>query len=98
MEAISILRLLSIFDFKNNEQIAKNVSPAPIVSILFLLKAGQCIVTFFLRLIKIEPCIPLVTIIFSTLIFSIKLWLDLQLKNACLSLQILILLHLLLMY
>ena len=48
IEPINIPILLSIFDPISKAHNAKNVSPAPIVSIFFWLKAGQETVLFFL--------------------------------------------------
>ena len=63
-DPINMLILLSILDPIDKADIPKNVSPAPTVSILFLLKAGQEITEPFLQFTKTAPNFPLVTIIF----------------------------------
>ena len=73
-ELINKLNLLSIFEPKHREAKAKKVSPAPTVSMLFSLKAGQKVEDQSLQSIRKAPDLPCVTISLLNITFFLKLF------------------------
>ena len=71
-ELINSVNLLSILEPEHSADKARNVSPAPIVSILDWLKAGHEIEDQSLQFTKRAPLFPFVTITLSVIIFFLN--------------------------